>query len=733
MSVDDELDRTLADFAERLHRAGDHIPSTGDTAGLDRVRSIRRRQRRRSRGAFALAAAGVVAVAGVGLNLAATDDTSDDLIVTATPPAPSSAPPASSSPASTLADDDDLPTTDAAGVLNLDLVESESIVAEQIDVSTFDAAPVQITDQVPTIDDPAPDGFPANIPWQPTWEFLVPWQDGFLLGRHVTVPPDLGITAVETYALVGEEFTEAIYEAEAFTPESADAALREAGFGERLDELLAEEPDLLQAYFEVGARQTLELQQTVDGSTWQSLTVELPDSIVHVQEVVSDGERLALLGPASTPPRLPWARDTAVWSSTDLTDWAEQPLEVPDPTVGFPDGWVSGSRQIGGLIVDDNGWMVTVRSGVHFDDWRLIDERFGEEIVGSSLTVDDGIVVIEVELETGAGFTERIEVDLAELGFTEEQQRAAVGFTEDVAVWTGSWEVDEASRRIDGFPNYWYGGSTLFDDGLVMWNALEVGVVATGSEQMRVFDLPAGDFSIQTVQPLGERLIVHANRPADSAALTYEFDPATGTWTPLEIDGLPARPEHRGAHTTDGTFHFSSRTLPVTLETVQTFEEGDYRYVARYQQPSTSYEVTRISTGEVVVAESADWRVEGPLAGQQFEHLVNGMNGTSTRITDPATGQVVIDMDQDDLAEMWSSATLADGTPVPDFTVDDFFPQDTALAVAIDTTRWMVHDLDEVDSSDPEIAQYSGNELVAVNGDVLLRGAYGEWFRHDLS
>lgn len=739
MSTDTEFD-DMAGFAERLHRVGGLIPSSDDAPGLDRVRSIHRRRRRRSRGALAVAAASVVTVAGVGLNLAASDDSSDEVIVTATPPAPSTTPSVSTTPATTATvassspdDDADVEESDGVPVVRLDLVESESILGEPVEVSTFDAVPERITASIPTIDDPAPEGFPANIPWGPTWEFLVPWHDGFLLGRHVTVPPDLGITAVETYALVGEEFTEAIYAADAFTPELADAALRDAGFGERLDELLAEEPDLLQAYFEIGARQTLELQQTVEGSSWESLTVELPDSVNYVQEVVSDGERLALLAPASTPPGMPWTRGIAVWSSTDLNTWEEQPLDLPDPSAGFPEGWVSQSLRAERLVVDGDGWMITVRSGVQFNDWRLIEEQFGRDIAGSSLTVSDGVAVIEVEVEVGAGFTARVEVDLADLGFTEEQQQAVEGFGEDVSVWTGSWNAD-AARRVDGFPNYWFGGSTLFDGGLVMWNALEVGVASPGSDQLRVFDLPDGDFSIQTVRPSGGQLIVHANRPADSAAVTYDFDPATGTWTPLEIDGLPERAEPRGQHTPDGVFQFSSRTLPVTLETVQTFEEGDYRYVARYQQPATSYEVTRISTGEIVVAESADWRIEGPLAGQQFEYLVADSYGTSTRITDPATGEVVIDMDEDDLQEMWLSATLADGTPVPDFTVDDFFPQDTVLAVATgDPTRWMVHDLDEVDHSDPEITQYNGNHLVAMNGDVLLREEYGEWFRHDLS
>lgn len=715
-------------FADRLRRAGRSVPIVDDRAGLDRVRSISRRRRRRSQATVALAAASVVAVGAVGLNIATGDDATDELIVTATPPAPTVLETVTSVPASVETSTSVTASATTTPVL-ADVEPSVQRVLDPVVVETFDSDPIDVTSGVPVLTFESPPGVPADFGIEPTWQFLVEWDGGFLLGRSEQVPPDgvvLGPT--EASELLGGELLDVLFADEAAGSANAADILRDAGFGNRVDVLLEEHPDVFAAFYSFEWPFGLETYFSADGKTWEPFDLDLPPDMGRPVEVVSTGDRLAIL----TMPRrnlLPLLDAPVVWSTTDLVEWSSQLVPVDDPFADVPAEarrYVNSYVQAEQFVAGEAGWGVETKTFFNIEAGVLAEERTGRSIGGYGVRVADGEVRIEIN-EFG-GVSEEIVIDLADLGFTPDQ--AALLERNDVLdVWTGDWEKAAAMPLTD-FSLYYYGGVAAFDSGLAAWTATAVGVIdpATGaSTSLRIAD---DRYSVSTVVGLDDQLIVYAN-DTNGVVAVFELDPQASTWTPLDVGDLPPKMTV-GSDSTGSILRLTSRTAPPRPATRSVFEQGDLRYTTIADTPQDSYEVTRVSTGEVLVSESVDIREAGYSASQQFRFRTTTAGYTSITIVDPASGEPLMEMDADDLQVLWESLTQLDGSPMPNWGLDDFEPRDTWLMIPA-ADGWLLRDLEEPPLDDDGNRQQPYQPVAARSGDLVLVQTATGWQLHDLN
>lgn len=730
MSVDS--DGPVGMFADRLRRTGQRVPSVDDRAGLDRVRSIRRRQRRRSRAAVALAAASVVVVGAVGLNIATGGDATDELIVTATPPAPTVEEPGVE-PSTSVTDTDEAPTSVAETATTAVVVDDGEPpvqrVLDPIVVETFGGAPIDVSGGVPTLSFESPPGVPAGFEVELIWEFLVEWNDGFLLGRSVQVPPDgVVLDPAEASELLGGELLDVLFADETAVSANAADILRGAGFGDAVDGLLGEHPDVFEAFYSFEWPFGLETHFSADGETWEPFDIELPFAMGRPVEVASTGDRLAIL---TMPWRnvLPLLEAPTVWSTTDLVEWSSQEIPVLDP---FADAsvetrqYVNAYVQAEQLVAGDAGWGVETKTFFNIEAGVLAEERTERSISGYGVRVADGQVRIDIN-EIGR-VDEEIVINLADLGFTPEH--ATLLERNDVLeVWTGGWEQATASPLAD-FSLYFYGGVAAFDDGLAAWTATAVGVVDPTTGSTRSFRIADDRYSVSTVVGLDDRLVVYAN-DTNGVAAVYELDPQTSTWTPLDIGELPPKMTV-GSDSAGSILRLISRTAPPTVPTRSTFDQGDFRYTSITDPPSASYEVTRISTGEVLVSESVDIREAGYSANQQFEFRTTTSGYTNITVINPTTGEPLMEMDSDDLQVLWESLTQLDGSPMPERGLDDFEPRDTWLMV-LSAGGWLLRDLEEPPLNEDGTRRQPYQPVTARSGDLVLVQTANGWQLYDLA
>lgn len=726
MSVD--TDGPVEMFADRLRRTGQNVPSVDDRVGLDRVRSIRRRRRLRSRATVALAAASVVVVGAVGLNIATGGDATDELIVTATPPAPTTPEPTS------VIDSVETATSVATSgstvpVVN-DTVPRAQRVLDPIIVETFEGAPIDASDGVPTLSFESPPGVPADFDVDLIWEFLVEWNDGFLLGRSVQVPPDgVVLNPTEANELLGEELLVALFSDQ--TVSSATTAadiLRDAGFGDVVDELLDEHPDVFEALYSFEWPFGLETHFSADGETWEPLDIELPFDMGRPVHVASTGDRLAIL---TMPWRnaVPLLESPMVWNTTDLVEWTSQAVPVSDPfanTSAEANQYISAYVQAEQLVAGDAGWGVETTTFFNIDAGVLAAERTERSIGGYGVQVADGQVRIDIN-EIGRA-DEEIVIDLADLGFTP-QEAVLLERSDVLEVWTGGWDQGEAQPLAD-FSLYYYGGVAAFDGGLATWTATAVGVTDPTTGSTRSFRIPDDRYSVSTVVGLDDQLIVYAN-DTNGVAAVYGFDPQASTWTPLDISELPPNMT-TGSDSTGSILRLTSRTAPPTVGTRSMFEQGDLRYTSITNPPTVSYEVSRISTGEVIVSESVDIREVGYSANQQFEFQTTTRGYTNITVVDPATGESLIEMDSEDLQVLWESLTQVDGSPMPEWGLDDFEPRDTWLMVP-SADGWLLRDLEEPPLDEDGTRRQPYKPVAARSGDLVLVQTSTGWQLYDLA
>ncbi len=741
---------SLAEFEQGLERLASQLPATDDVTGRERVERRRQQRRRRSRGGLALVAAGIVGITGVGLANNSSNE-SDDLIVTATPPIASTAPTsdgvaaATTTSSSTGPSTTSTPTTTSATSVNTDVVEpTMQRVLDPITVATLDADPVNVSSLLPVLDLESTPGVPASFEVELAWQFLVPWDDGFLLGRTVQIPPDgVQLGVIEARELLGGELLDALFSGWETTKETAAEVLRDQGFGDEGDLRLDAHRDLLEALFSFDWPYAIESYFSPDGLTWEPLDVVLPATLSRPALVASDGDRLAVL---TVPARnaLPLAEPITVWSTTDLADWTAHEVPVADPfadaaetvadSAETMDPYLSAYVQPERLVVGEGGWGLEVKTLASVDVQAFVSDQFGVELDGYGTQIRNGEVVIDVQQPGQAD--EEIVIDLEDAGL-DEQQAALLERSDITDIWTGNWDSDDG-LRLDDLSLFFYGGLTAAGDDIAVWTATKIGIVEPGGAVIGTHPIPDLDYSVSTVIPYGDALLVYANE-ANSAVLLYELDARSSTWTPIDLERMPDNmpdkmPDKMTVQygSSGSVLRLGRRSLPPALATMSSIEQDGYRYISVNEPPRNSYEVRRISTDEVVVAENADVREPGFAADQLFEFRTTDIQGERLTVTDPATGDIIIDLGADELADLWASLTQANGSPMPDWTLDDFEPRDSWV-MAPSSDGWLLHDLPEPVLDENGNPKYLNSEIAARSGAVVLLQTVDGLLRFELS
>lgn len=463
---------------------------------------------------------------------------------------------------------------------------------------------------------------------------------------------------------------------------------------------------------------------SADGRTWEPRDLRPGVSNSGRDIVAIDGRLVILSSPYEYSGAIPM-----IASTTDLETWTLEELPVTAPE-NLPAAvqFVGGATE---LAVNDDGWAAIVHDQLRFDAGELASQRLGRPVTGySQAESDDGISVLPDPEEAGGS--------REELLITWDELEADVGadIVEAVrnpsppTVWLGTWggaapirydiptALDGSSLermmavrdgfvairsqhefRPDGPPRVTEElvAELVGDDGEVVWTVL---------------DPPIAE-SVVSVFPLDGDVGVFAET-ADSTLRVYRVDTTAQTWTPIEIPGLPTsardiRTTETGVVLLDAAPELEFDTGPTT----STLEKNGLRYTSTFDAPMSSYELTSIETGEVLVSESINLlEVEGSFE-LAFEHLAGGLG--STTISDPETGEVLIEFSADEILARMTPGVAS--------------PNEPWIVATSDGLAWFVG---EEPPASPD-ARFSVQSLAAVSGTrLLMMTDPGDWYLVDL-
>ena len=460
-----------------------------------------------------------------------------------------------------------------------------------------------------------------------------------------------------------------------------------------------------------------------DGRGWEPTELTFPTDRANVDAVESTGDRLLVL----TSELVDGVPRPIVRSTTDLVNWSSWTIESNDKTAGFPAS-VPVTDSLRGLdvVANDGAWAVHLRGAVRLDVSALAADYVDGQIDSIGSSFDGNTLTLDIEV---GGEETSITLDISDdLGLDADQVRALEvdGYNE---MWVGDWS-DGSPTRVTDLPPGSFHGVAASDGALAGWTTTHIGVLDNASATMNVFSTRrevADRSSITEVFTDGNDFIVHANAPSAEAFLD-RLDARSGEWTPLDLDPLPTTVRAQFGAENDAAL-MSPQSLPGAVATVGSIDVGNLRLISTFDPPFTTYELQRVDTGEVILTESIDIRVgSDPRApGWRFE-LFDPIAGI---ITDPETGEVLIDLTDEQLAELNGDRVTRDGEPAPNFTLEDFTPGDLWL-VSVRNGTWLLHDAPE-----PPLDEF-GNPVRSPNGliqrvdDVLVVALGDRWLRFDL-
>ena len=279
-------------------------------------------------------------------------------------------------------------------------------------------------------------------------EWAVPWKDGFLVGQTIfepqRLPEELPEDIVELFpAEVVELF------ADGLPPTVAEATemLNEAGLFDVVSEIIANNSEANATI--LGAPigpPTVQTNFTVDGTTWESVEMNLPDEIQNLQSVVSVGDRLVVL---SAPPLGPLGEESGavVASTTDLTSWTVQTIEVAPPPIELPD-YVNRSVWPQGMAANESGWVVSIFDAIDISVESLLPDDIIDPTAEGGFgygTSEDG-----VEIYVGPEGEELLTYTWEELGVSPEVVELMQGAQRGgQQVWTASWDGTPVRSDLD--------------------------------------------------------------------------------------------------------------------------------------------------------------------------------------------------------------------------------------------------------------------------------------------
>lgn len=563
--------------------------------------------------------------------------------------------------------------------------------------------------QVTVLDRSAIPGVTAGEGGSPEYaEWVVPWRDGFLAGSTVFQPQPLPAELPEDVrALFPQEVIDLFGGELPPTIEEATQMLSEAGLLDEVTAVLRDHPEASDAIYGVPVTEPPEVEArfTTDGSTWEPIDLALPADAGYLTNVLTVDDRLvAAFQPRSADGFTNETGSFTVASTTDLATWTTQEVTVPGPSVERPVG-ITRMVNTQGLAANENGWAITVFESVNPDPITLLREAglAGPEVPidgGFGSSFDDTGIDVQIVDASGQSTTrytwEELGVDPEIVDLLDEG-----GYTS--TVWASAWDGQAAPSETS--PRF--GELLATSAGFVQW-----GEGIRFSPDGRVWTeraLPDPDAYVGGAFAFDDGVIVLATG-TDGTLDLYRLDATGDAAELLEVPGLPAAGSggFSGPGSSGSAIVIDAAVQAVPVEPLIVDVDG-FRLTIR--QPSGIFELSDVSTGEVIVTENVG-RFE-PGDESSFEFGIDGVT-----VSDPETGDVIVVIPSDVLnaaqEELYGGFDGAEYSP------------DLWLLASVDGERFVVDDLD--DSGGLE------GPLVAVANDERVLVQIGNrWISYDLS
>ncbi len=377
------------------------------------------RRRTRTRIGAAIGAVAVVAAAAVAVLTIGGDDP-DTLVTT---------------------DDTQVPSTTVADDGADDDVESPE--------PTVVASPPVAGQPVEVVEGAARVASPAGTNGAPEYgEWMVPWEDGFLVGSTSFAPqplPDelpeevVALFPQEVIDLFGGELPDTISE--------ATAQLSDAGLLDVVAEIIADNPAASDAIYgaPTDTAPTLDVRFTTDGETWEPREMVAPPGATYFSSATAVGDRIAVVYTVIDPlTGMPVDSRVVVATTSDLTNWATQDIVLPAPPdlPDLPDG-VTWSVYPQGLVANDTGWVVPVYSSLDIDPYSLVPEdvRLGlDESNGLSIGTDSNGIIVDSDFDDSGNPTQSQRFTWEELGVDPAIAELVAQQEYAPTLWAASWD-----------------------------------------------------------------------------------------------------------------------------------------------------------------------------------------------------------------------------------------------------------------------------------------------------
>ncbi len=449
----------------------------------------------------------------------------------------------------------------------------------------------------------------------------------------------------------------------------------------------------------------VEARFTTDGSSWEPIDLTLPADAGYLTDVATVDDRLVVaFQPRSADGFTNESGSFTVASTTDLSTWTTQEVTVPVPSIELPVG-ISRIVNAQGLVVNENGWALTVFESINPDPIALLSEA---GLAGPELSADGGYgssfddTGIDVQIVDGSGQSttrytwEELGVGPEVVAYLDEG-----GYTS--TVWASAWDGPAAPSEISAR----FGELLATSAGFVQWGN-GIGFSPDG----RVWTeraLPDPDAYVSGAFAFADGVIVLATG-ADGTLDVYRLDATGDAAELLEVPGLPAAGSagFSGPGSSGSAIVIDAAVQSVPTEPLIVEVDG-YRLTIR--QPSGVVELSDAATGEVIVTENL--ARFGPGDESSFEFGIDGMT-----VSDPETGDVIVVIPSEVL-------NAAQEELYGDFDGAEYAP-DLWLLASVDGERFVVDDLDDAGGLE--------GPLVAVTNDERALVQIGDrWISYDLS
>jgi hypothetical protein len=587
------------------------------------------------------------------------------------------------------------------------------------------ALPIATAQPVELIDVTSRPGAAAGVNGAPEYgEWIVPWEDGFLVGSTSFPPQPLPDELPDdVLALFPQEVIDFFNGELPDTIAEATERLSAAGLLDTVSEIIQANPAAYEAIYGAPTdAPTLDVRFTVDGTTWEPREMVLPAGADYLSSVTAVGGRLTTVF-GNVDPLTGRSADGAITvaTTTDLTNWTTQQIVVPSPGE-LPEG-INWNASAQGLVANDNGWVLSVYDSIDVDAFALLPPDVRAEVEsgdnGLGVSTDGRGMTIEYGFDPeGGNPSETLTFTWDELGVSPETA-LLLDQNYESTLWASTWEG--VPVPTDG-PSL--GGPMLATpDGFVLWSDQTWfspdGITWTASplpgEEAWVsgaFNVDGGMIVMSSTNT-GGKLVHRVDDRGQNAVLLDLPIPVDGT---LSVGYLP-----EGAYAS-GRILFVDRPITPNVEPdvepgiepeIQLTVEVDGYRLTLLQQTGV-FEVVDMATGDVVVSEV-------PMQlGNENSSIQLGEDGVT--VIDPATGEVLV-MFPTDALDAAEREFLDAGGEFIDGGGGEYDP-DLWLVASLDGQRFVVEDLADVTN---------GPTSLTTNGSRLLLQLGADWLLFDLA